>query len=147
MMADVKKEGPQSQEAETRTEVCAVQPGQGSHVSAQVDQVTEFDLARTAPISRVTWSSVLAAADRICQGLRRDLRRPGERSTASPRPSCNSSPNRKGAQHLQQILLWIDLDKGISVQQQFFTPQQDYRLAKYSSIQVNGKKIPTRFSS
>jgi len=41
-----------------------------------------------------------------------------------------------------RILLWIDLDKGISVQQQFFTPQQDYRLAKYSSIQVNGKKIP-----
>jgi outer membrane lipoprotein-sorting protein len=40
------------------------------------------------------------------------------------------------------IFLWIDLDKGISVQQQFFTPQQDYRLAKYSAIQVNGKKIP-----
>jgi hypothetical protein len=40
-----------------------------------------------------------------------------------------------------RILLWIDLAKGISVQQQFFTPEQDYRLAKYSSIQVNGKKI------
>ncbi len=38
-----------------------------------------------------------------------------------------------------RILLWIDLDKGISVQQQFFTPQGDYRLAKYSSIRVNEK--------
>jgi len=38
-----------------------------------------------------------------------------------------------------QILLWIDLDRGISVQQQFFTPQGDYRLCKYSSIRVNEK--------
>ncbi len=38
-----------------------------------------------------------------------------------------------------RILLWIDLDKGISVQQQFFEPQGDYRLAKYSSIRVNEK--------
>lgn len=42
----------------------------------------------------------------------------------------------------KQILLWIDLGKGISVRQQFFEPQGDYRLTKYSAIQVNGKKIP-----
>jgi outer membrane lipoprotein-sorting protein len=42
----------------------------------------------------------------------------------------------------KQIVLWIDLEKGISIQQQFFTPQGDYKLAKYSSVQVNGKKIP-----
>ncbi|MGO9085671.1 MAG: LolA family protein [Candidatus Sulfotelmatobacter sp.] len=42
----------------------------------------------------------------------------------------------------KQILLWIDLDRGISVQQQFFDPQGNYRLTKYSAIQVNGKKIP-----
>ena len=41
-----------------------------------------------------------------------------------------------------KILLWIDLEKGISVQQQFFTPQEDYRLTKYSKIQPNEKKIP-----
>jgi hypothetical protein len=39
-----------------------------------------------------------------------------------------------------RIFLWIDLDKGISVQQQFFSPQGDYRLTKYSSL--NEKKIP-----
>jgi outer membrane lipoprotein-sorting protein len=41
-----------------------------------------------------------------------------------------------------KILLWIDLEKGISVQQQFFSPEGDYRLTKYSDVQVNGKKIP-----
>jgi outer membrane lipoprotein-sorting protein len=38
-----------------------------------------------------------------------------------------------------QILLWIDLDRGISVQQQLFEPQGDYRLAKYSNIHVKDK--------
>ncbi len=38
-----------------------------------------------------------------------------------------------------KILLWIDLQRGISVQQQFFEPQGDYRLAKNSNIRVNEK--------
>jgi outer membrane lipoprotein-sorting protein len=41
----------------------------------------------------------------------------------------------------KEIFLWIDLDRGVSVQQQFFEPQGDYRLAKYSSIRLN-EKIP-----
>ncbi len=39
----------------------------------------------------------------------------------------------------KQIVLWIDVERGISVQQQFFEPQGDYRLAKYSAIKVNEK--------
>lgn len=39
------------------------------------------------------------------------------------------------------ILLWIDPTRGVSVQQQFFEPSGDYRLAKYSDIQLN-QKIP-----
>jgi outer membrane lipoprotein-sorting protein len=38
-----------------------------------------------------------------------------------------------------RIILWIDLQRGISVQQQFFELQGDYRLAKYSGIRVNEK--------
>lgn len=40
-----------------------------------------------------------------------------------------------------KIWLWIDPARGISVQQQFFEPSGDYRLAKYSDIKVN-QKIP-----
>jgi len=40
-----------------------------------------------------------------------------------------------------KIVLWIDPTRGISVQQQFVEPSGDYRLAKYSNIQVN-QKIP-----
>ena len=40
-----------------------------------------------------------------------------------------------------KIWLWIDPARGISVQQQFFEPSGDYRLAKYSDIKIN-QKIP-----
>jgi outer membrane lipoprotein-sorting protein len=36
-----------------------------------------------------------------------------------------------------RILLWIDTERGVSVQQQFFEPSGDYRMAKYSNIKIN----------
>ena len=47
----------------------------------------------------------------------------------------------------KEIVLWIDLDKGISVQQQVFQPHGNYRLAKYSSIRLNEKIIERRFQT
>jgi outer membrane lipoprotein-sorting protein len=41
--------------------------------------------------------------------------------------------------NVARILLWIDPARGVSVQQQFFEPSGDYRLAKYSQIQLNQK--------
>ncbi|MBV9572411.1 MAG: outer membrane lipoprotein carrier protein LolA [Acidobacteriales bacterium] len=37
------------------------------------------------------------------------------------------------------ITLWIDPQRGISVQQQLWQPNGDYRLAKYSDIHINQK--------
>jgi outer membrane lipoprotein-sorting protein len=39
----------------------------------------------------------------------------------------------------ERILLWIDPARGVSVQQQLIEPSGDYRLAKYSEIQLNQK--------
>lgn len=41
--------------------------------------------------------------------------------------------------NVARILLWIDPARGVSLQQQFFEPSGDYRLAKYSEIQINHK--------
>ena len=41
----------------------------------------------------------------------------------------------------QHIVLWIDPARGVSVQQQLAEPSGDYRLAKYSDIELN-QKIP-----
>jgi outer membrane lipoprotein-sorting protein len=39
------------------------------------------------------------------------------------------------------IVLWVDPSRGVSVQQQVFEPSGDYRLARYSDIQLN-QKLP-----
>jgi outer membrane lipoprotein-sorting protein len=38
-----------------------------------------------------------------------------------------------------KIVLWIDPARGVSVQQQFFDPDGNYRLAKYNNIRLNDK--------
>jgi outer membrane lipoprotein-sorting protein len=43
--------------------------------------------------------------------------------------------------NIARILLWIDPVREITVQQQLFEPGGDYRLAKYSEIQIN-RKLP-----
>jgi hypothetical protein len=49
-------------------------------------------------------------------------------------------PKSEGVKkYYNRMVLWIDPDKGVSVQQQFFTPQGDYRLCKYTGIKLNEK--------
>ena len=47
--------------------------------------------------------------------------------------------SEKVRNNYNKMILWIDPDRGISVQQQFFAPQGDYRLCKYSGIKINEK--------
>lgn len=39
--------------------------------------------------------------------------------------------------NFNRIVLWIDPARGVSLQQQLFSPSGDYRLAKYSNIKLN----------
>jgi outer membrane lipoprotein-sorting protein len=46
-----------------------------------------------------------------------------------------------------RIVLWIDPNRGVSVQQKFFVPQSgDYRLAVYQNIKLNQSMPPGVFS-
>lgn len=47
--------------------------------------------------------------------------------------------SQKIRQNISRILLWIDPQTGVSVQQQLFQTSGDYRMAKYSDIQLNPK--------
>jgi outer membrane lipoprotein-sorting protein len=40
---------------------------------------------------------------------------------------------------LSRVLLWLEPEKNISMKQQFFEPNGDYRLTHYTNIKVNGK--------
>jgi outer membrane lipoprotein-sorting protein len=41
--------------------------------------------------------------------------------------------------NISKIYLWIDVGSGISVQQQFFQPEGDYRMAKYLNVKMPAK--------
>jgi outer membrane lipoprotein-sorting protein len=47
--------------------------------------------------------------------------------------------SEKVRNYFSKAFLWIDLSRGISVQQQFVQGQGDYRLAKYSSVRIPAK--------
>jgi outer membrane lipoprotein-sorting protein len=49
--------------------------------------------------------------------------------------------SQKARSNIPRILLWIDPQRGISVQQQIFQPGGDYRMALYDHIEIN-QKIP-----
>jgi len=49
--------------------------------------------------------------------------------------------SQKVRNNVAHIVLWIDVGRGVSLQQQIFEPSGDYRLAKYSDIQIN-QKLP-----
>lgn len=49
--------------------------------------------------------------------------------------------SEKVRNNVAHIILWIDTARGVSLQQQVFEPSGDYRLAKYSDIQIN-QRLP-----
>lgn len=53
--------------------------------------------------------------------------------------------SEKVKQSFAHLVLWIDPQRGISIQQQLFETSGDYRLAKYSDIQVNQKVSDNAF--
>jgi outer membrane lipoprotein-sorting protein len=47
--------------------------------------------------------------------------------------------NQKVRQTYNKIVLWIDPERDVLLQQQFFEPSGDYRVARYTSMKLNGK--------
>ncbi len=47
--------------------------------------------------------------------------------------------SQKGKSMFNRILLWIDLERGVSLKQQLFEPSGDHRIARYLNIRMNQK--------
>lgn len=143
MMADVKMEGNSLQKLQPEPKYVLFSQGKVRVYQPKIDQVLEYDLGK----DRSDFESYVVLG---FGGSGQDLVKAFDVTYVGPEKIDGITTARlqlvpkseKVRNTYNRILLWIDLDRGISVQQQFFTPQQDYRLAKYSSIQVNGKKIP-----
>jgi outer membrane lipoprotein-sorting protein len=143
MMADVKTAGSDRTKLKQEPKYVLYSNGKISVYQPKPDQVTVYDLGK----NRVDLESYVVLG---FGGSGQDLVKAFDVTYVGPQTVNGVATaelqlipkSDKVKNTYNKILLWIDLDKGISLQQQFFSPQGDYRLTKYSSIQLNEKKIP-----
>ena len=143
MMAEVKMAGPSMQSLKPEPKFVLYSGGKVRMYQPKIDQVTEVDLGK----NHIEFANYVVLG---FGGSGQDLQKVFDVTYAGPETVNGVATaklqlvpkSEKVRNTYKQILLWIDLEKGISVQQQFFQPDGNYRLAKYTNIQVNGKKIP-----
>jgi outer membrane lipoprotein-sorting protein len=142
MMAQVKQAGSSKSSLKPEPKFVLLSGGKVRLYQPKLDQVTEIDLGK----NQSDYQSYLVLG---FGGSGQDLQKTFDVTFVGPETVAGVSTaklqlipkSEKVKNTYNQIFLWIDLDRGISVKQQFFQPQGDYRLATYSDIQVNGKKI------
>jgi len=143
MMAEVRKDGPSADKMKEEPKYVLFKNGKIQMFLLKANQVTEKDLGK----NRQEFETYLVLG---FGGSGEDLQKEfdvtyvgAEKIDGVATAHLSLAPKSQSVRNtFQQIDLWIDLDKGVSKQQKFINPQGDYRLAKYSDIQVNGKKIP-----
>jgi outer membrane lipoprotein-sorting protein len=140
MMAEVKQAGTSLSDLKPSPKYVLFAGGKIRMYQPKPDQVTEVDLSK----SRTDWESYVVLG---FGGSGQDLLKNFD-VTYEAQETINGvntarlrlvPKSEKVRNTYNKILLWIDLERGVSVQQQFFTPQGDYKLAKYSAIKVNEK--------
>ncbi len=141
MMAEVKMAGSDLKHQKPERKYVLYSGGKISIYEPKIEQVTAYDLGK----NRVDLESYVVLG---FGGGGHDLAKSFDVTYVGPETIDGVATARlqlipkseKVRNNYNKILLWIDLNKGISLQQQFFSPQGDYRLTKYTSIQE--KKIP-----
>jgi outer membrane lipoprotein-sorting protein len=140
MMADVKQGGSDLKKLKPEPKFVLFSKGKVRMYQPKPDQVTEFDLGK----NRADLESYVVLG---FGGSGQDLVKTFDVTYIGPETISGVATaklqlvpkSEKVRNTYKQIFLWIDLDKGISVQQQAFQPDGNYRLAKYSSIRINEK--------
>ncbi len=143
MMAAVKTAGSDPAKLKPEMKYVLFSNGKISMYQPKPDQVTVYDLGK----NRVDFESYIVLG---FGGSGQDLVKAFDVTYVGPETVEGAATaelqlipkSAKVRNNYINILLWIDLDKGISRQQKFFSPQGDYRLSKYRNIDLNGKKIP-----
>jgi outer membrane lipoprotein-sorting protein len=140
MMADVKKAGASAASLKSEPKYVLFADGKVKMYQPKTDQVTVYDLGKDRADLE---SYVVLGFGGSGQDLQKafDVKYQGTEtvngvSAAKLELTPKSERVRK---NYNRMILWIDPDRGVSVQQEFFTPQGDYRLCKYSSIKLNEK--------
>jgi outer membrane lipoprotein-sorting protein len=140
MMAEVKRAGSSASSMKDEPKFVLLSGGKVRLYQPKTDQVTEFDLGKNQSDFE---SYIVLGFGASGQDLQKnfDVTYMGPETIDGVKTAklqlIPKSPKVKNT--YSQIFLWIDLDRGVSVQQQLFQPQGDYRLAKYSQIKLHEK--------
>jgi outer membrane lipoprotein-sorting protein len=140
MMIDVKKTGSSPDQLKPEPKFVLFREGKIRMYQPKSDQVTVYDLGKNSS----DFESYLVLG---FGGSGQDLVKTFDVTYQGPETISGVATaklqlvpkSERVRNNFKKIFLWIDLDRGISVQQQFFEPQGDYRLAKYSSIRMKEK--------
>jgi len=142
MMAEVKKAGASAATLKPEPKYVLFNAGKVQMYQPKPDEVTVYDVSK----NKADFENYLVVLG--FGGSGEDLRR-GFDVTYGGDEKVNGvnaaklqlvPKSEKVRNTYKQIILWIDPERGIAVQQQLFTPDGNYKLVKYSSIQE--KKIP-----
>ena len=140
MMADVKRAGASAATLKPEPKFLLFSEGKIRMYQPKTDQETVYDMGKDrAELESYVVLGFGGSGDDLQRAF--DVKYQGTEtvngvSAAKLELTPKSERVRK---NYNRMILWIDPDKGVSVQQQFFTPQGDYRLCKYSSIKINEK--------
>lgn len=142
MMAEIKKTGSSPSALKPEPKYVLFSGGKVRVYQPKIDQVQEYDLGK----NHSDYENYIVLG---LGGSGVDLQKSFDVSFVGPQTIDNKATSElqlipksdKVKNTYNKILLWID-DRGVSVQQQFFSPDGNYKLVKYSDIQINGKKIP-----
>lgn len=142
MMAEVKKVGDSAASAKPFPEYVLFAGGKIQLYEPKPDRITEVDLSK----SHFDWETyVVLGFGGSGQDLKKnfDVTYQGSEDVNGIKAAKLELIPRsdKVKNTYSRIVLWIDPNRGISVQQKFFSPQGDYKLAKYPNIKIN-EKIP-----
>jgi outer membrane lipoprotein-sorting protein len=140
MKADIKKAGSSLNQMQPQPKFVLFKEGKIQVYEPKADQVTVWDLGKNAQ----DFESYLVLG---FGGSGQDLVKSFDVTLIGPEAVAGVATaqiqlvpkSERMRNNVKQILLWIDLERGISVQQKFITLQGDYRLTKYSSIRMKDK--------
>jgi outer membrane lipoprotein-sorting protein len=142
MMANVKKAGPSVESQKPEPKYVLFSEAKVRMYEPKIDRVTVYDLGKD---KADLGSYVVLGFGGSGQDLQKsfDVTYQGTENVGGVNAAkLQLIPKSEGVRkYYNRMILWIDPERGVSVQQQFFTPQGDYRLCKYpsSSIKMNEK--------
>ena len=140
MMAEVKQAGTSDSSLKPEPEFVLLSGGKVRLYQPKVDRVTEYDLGKNQSDFE---TYIVLGFGGSGQDLQKtfDVTYAGQQNVDGVATAelhlVPKSEKVRGT--YKEIDLWIDLERGISVQQKLIQPQGDYRLAKYSQIKIHEK--------